>query len=356
MERRRGGGKPLSRYLRCCAVNIAIYAIAKDEACHAERFVRSTAGANSVIVCDTGSSDGTQNILQQHGAIVHDIVVSPWRFDLARNMALLHVPEDVDVCVSLDLDEVLLPGWRETIEQAWQPGTTILRYPFIHNWEDRDQTIPRVSVWGFKVHHRHCYCWQHPMHETLELRTDSPLPEKVVMIDREIARHYPDPDKRERRDRIALLEQAARDNPVDQRMAHLYGRELWFHGRYAEAIEELKRHLSVCQEYPDPVTDAEGIAQTRSTSCRLIARGLMAMRGSPDEILVWLLRAVGESPSQREPWAALAEAWLTVGDHQSAYAAAQRALAITDRRRSQEIEEWAWGPRLSEILAKLSRP
>lgn len=333
-------------------MNVVVYAIAKNEAHHAERFMASTAGADSVVVCDTGSTDGTQDILRRLGATVHDIVVSPWRFDLARNMALLHVPAEADICISLDLDEVLVPGWRQVIENAWEPDATILRYPLVHNWEDHEQTIPRISVHGFKVHHPKAYLWRYPMHETLELRADSPLPEKVAYTEWEIVRHYPDPDKQERWNRIALLEQAVKDDPTCQRMSHLYGRELWFHQRHEEAIVELKRHLTLTREYIEPAEDTDGIGQTRSSSCRLIARSMMALNGNPDEILVWLLRAVSESPSQREPWIHLAQAWLAVGDAPSAYAAALRGMAITDRRRSQELEEWCWGDQPQELAAQ----
>jgi hypothetical protein len=330
-------------------LKVVVYGICKNEAKFAERFMVSTVGADQVIVCDTGSTDGTQEILRGLGATVYDIVVSPWRFDLARNMALLYVQE-ADVAISMDMDEVLLPGWRDVIESKWQAKTTMLRYPFIHNWDDEAQTIPRLSVWGFKVHCPWAYLWRYPIHETLELR-DIATQENIVTLDREILRHYPDPLKLERWDRIELLRKAVSELPDDQRMSHLYGRELWFHGQYEEAVVELKRHLSITQPYIEPQDDADGIGQTRSTSCRLIGRCLMAIRGSPDEIMVWLLRSVGESPSQREPWMWLAHGWLTVGDRESAQAAAKRGLAITDRLRSIEVEEQCWG-KGAEVLVR----
>lgn len=334
-------------------MRIVVYGICRDEARHVERFMRSTAGADAVVICDTGSTDGTQAILRAHGAIVHDIDVSPWRFDLARNMALTYVPPDADVAISMDLDEVLVDGWREIIEANWRPGTTMLRYPFVHNWEDAAQTVPRLSVWGFKVHCPRTYLWRYPIHETLELREGAS--ESIVVLNKELIHHRPDPQKAERWSRIGLLESAAKEYPDDQRMAHLYGRELWFHGRHQEAIVELKRHLSITHPYADPPEDLAGIGQTRSTSCRLIGRSLMALSGRPDDVMVWLLRAVAESPSQREPWMWLAYGWLLVGDCDSALAAANRGLAITDRLRSVEIEERCWDRRALELLRDIRR-
>ena len=312
--------------------------------------MKSVKDADSVVICDTGSTDKTVSILRKYGAEVHEIQVNPWRFDLARNMSLLHL-QDADIAVSMDIDEVTLPGWRKRIEEAWIPGTTILRYPFVHNWEDKNQTIPRLSVWGFKVHCPKSYIWKYPIHETLESR-DNASDEKIITINEELMRHYPDPNKNERWGRIELLKMAAEEDLADQRMSHLYGRELWFHGRHKEAIVELKRHLTLTIPYIEPTYDTDGLCQTRSTSCRLIARCLMADGGSPDEIMVWLLRGVAESPSQREPWVALADAWLTVGDAASAYAAALRGLAITDRLRSSELEEWCWGEHPQELAER----
>ena len=95
-------------------MKIYIYAIAKNEEKFAKRFMDSVKDADKVIVCDTGSTDNTINILKENGAEVHEIQVSPFRFDLARNMALLQC-QDADVVIALDLDEVMCEGWREHI-------------------------------------------------------------------------------------------------------------------------------------------------------------------------------------------------------------------------------------------------
>ena len=332
-------------------MNITVYGIAKNEQHFAKRFAQSVSDADRVVICDTGSTDKTIPILRKHGVEVHGIQVNPFRFDLARNLALQHV-QDADVVVSMDIDEVALPGWREQIANAWKSGTTMVRYPFVHNWEDKKQTVPRLSVWGFKVHCPKTYVWKYPMHETLELANHS-LTDNVVTINNELFRHYPDNDKQERWSRIALLQYATKDDPQDQRMAHLYGRELFFHHKYEEAITELKRHLSITTPYLDPQGDVEGIGQTRATTCRLIAQSLMALNGSPDEILIWLLRSVSESPSQREPWMHLADAWYRVGDYTAALAAIERGLLLVNKYASTEIEEWCWDDRVHQLHNKI---
>ena len=67
---------------------------------------------------DTGSDDDTVERLRGRGARVESEVISPWRFDTARNRSLELVPGDADICICTDLDELLHPGWRELLENA----------------------------------------------------------------------------------------------------------------------------------------------------------------------------------------------------------------------------------------------
>ena len=104
-------------------MKVVVYAICKNEAKFVDRWMDSMSEADQVVVLDTGSSDGTAEKLKSRGALVRVEIITPWRFDTARNHALDLVPEDADICVSTDLDEVLEPGWREKLEAAWKPGT-----------------------------------------------------------------------------------------------------------------------------------------------------------------------------------------------------------------------------------------
>lgn len=98
------------------------YAICKNESQFVDRFMDSMSEADYVCVLDTGSSDDTVKKLRARGAIVGETVVSPWRFDTARNESLGLIPADADICCAIDLDELFHPGWRAALERAWQPG------------------------------------------------------------------------------------------------------------------------------------------------------------------------------------------------------------------------------------------
>jgi glycosyltransferase involved in cell wall biosynthesis len=111
-------------------LKIAVSAISKNEEAFVQRFCDSAKDADLICIADTGSTDNTVQVALECGAKVHDICISPWRFDLARNAAIALLPRDIDIVISLDLDEVLEPGWREEIERVWVEGTTRLRYKF----------------------------------------------------------------------------------------------------------------------------------------------------------------------------------------------------------------------------------
>lgn len=93
-----------------------VYAICKNEEQFVDRWMDSVSEADSVYILDTGSSDNTVSKLQERGAIVKTKIFDPWRFDVARNESLDMVPSDTDICVCIDLDEVIELGWREKLE------------------------------------------------------------------------------------------------------------------------------------------------------------------------------------------------------------------------------------------------
>ena len=92
---------------------ICVYAICKNEEKFVERWVNSVKEADEIYVLDTGSMDNTVEELKKRGVIVSQKEINPWRFDVARNLSLDMVPNDADICVCIDLDEVLEVGWRK---------------------------------------------------------------------------------------------------------------------------------------------------------------------------------------------------------------------------------------------------
>lgn len=88
-----------------------------------DRWYESIKDADGIYVLDTGSSDKTVEKLKEHKINVKTKVIDPWRFDVARNESLKLVPEDMDICICLDLDEVMMDGWKQALLDAWEDDT-----------------------------------------------------------------------------------------------------------------------------------------------------------------------------------------------------------------------------------------
>lgn len=315
-------------------MKIYVYAIAKNEKKFAERFMLSTTGADGVVVLDTGSTDGTPDALRGLGAEVAVAELIPWRFDRARNFALSLVPAEADVCVALDLDEVLCEGWREAIEAAWTEGVTRGRYEYV--WSHTAAGGDGVVFLADKIHARHGYHWRYPVHETL----CADWPETAARIPGLRIEHWPDAGK-SRGSYLPLLELAMREEPDNDRHMHYLGREYMFHRRYGEAMETLLRHLSL----PTATWKAE-----RAASMRYIAHCCDAL-GDWRSAAHWLERAADEAPTQREGPFDLAMLYYRRGDWALCHYWAMRTLAVTERDYNYMTDPAAWGPEPCDLSA-----
>ena len=188
---------------------VCVYAICKNEEKFVERFMDSACEADKVFVLDTGSTDNTVKKLEDRGAIVKTKEIKPWRFDVARNMSLDMVDLDTDICVCIDLDEVLVGGWRDKLEELWNDKITRLRYNYI--WSFDKYHNPEVNFYIEKIHSRKNYKWTHPVHEVLTYTGEK---EEFLKTDEITVEHYPD-NKKSRSSYLPLLELSVEEDPDD---------------------------------------------------------------------------------------------------------------------------------------------
>jgi glycosyltransferase involved in cell wall biosynthesis len=295
-------------------MNIAVVTIMKDEPYEfILRWATSASDADHRVLVDTGSSGEQVTYAQHLGITVHEIGVRPWRFDVARNAALSLLP-DCDTVVTLDVDEVLEPGWRDALE-AVGPAP---RHAYHYQWS------PDVSFLGDRTHSRQGWMWRHPCHETL-YRSNGAPEEAAVVVPGMAITHLAD-DSKPRAQYLPLLALAVKEAPDNDRMAHYYARELYFQGRWEQARAEFVRHLAL----PSAVWPAE-----RAQSYRYLAK----MDDFPER---WLLKAAAEDPERREVWVDLAKLMSGRGQDVMAAGHAARALSIWNRSEDYMTEEDAW--------------
>lgn len=303
-------------------MRVAVYTITKNEEQFIERWADSCKEADYRLIVDTGSTDNTVAIAELAGCHVAHINVNPWRFDDARNASLMLIPADIDYCIALDADEVLVPGWRQELEKVVE-GTTRPRYKYVWSWNPDGSEGLTYS--GDKIHARHGYRWTHPVHEVLT----PTIPEVQNWVNLQI-HHHPDSSK-SRSQYLPLLELAVRERPDDDRNRFYLGRELMFNGRNDEAKVHFERHLELSSWAPE-----------RSACMRYLA----AVTGEGER---WLLRACAEAPDRREPWVALSKFYYEKQKWDSCLAAAKRALEIKVKPLEYLCEADAWGALPSDL-------
>ncbi len=310
-------------------MKVVVYAISKNEEQFVERWVRSMSEADEIVVLDTGSGDGTARRLREMGVKVVTETIVPWRFDRARNRSLELVPEDVDICVCTDLDEVFHPGWRKKLEKAWTNKASQASYRY--TWSFTESGGEGIVFWIQKIHARHGYRWIHPVHEVLEW-TGPGEPGELVQAEGVQLDHHPDPAK-SRGQYLGLLELSVKEDPWDDRNMHYLGREYLYKGRWEDCIRTLKHHLSM----PKATWKDE-----RAASMRYIARSY-AMMGEREKARDWYLQAVVQAPYLREPYMDLA--WLLYEDKRwdGVLYFTDCALEIGQRPRTYICEAAAWG-------------
>ena len=297
-------------------MKIAVYTITKNEEQFIKRWADSCVDADYRLVVDTGSTDETIYEALANRCEVATITINPWRFDDARNASLALLPADIDMCVALDADEVLQPGWREHLETLSE-DVTRPRYKYVWSW-NQDGSEGLV-YYGDKIHSRRGYRWRHPVHEVLY----PVMPEVQQICGLEI-HHHPDSSK-SRSQYLPLLELAVKEDPENDRNLFYLGREYMYHGIRDKAIETFTKYLEKA------TWDAE-----RSSAMRYLGR----LSHNHEE---WCLRACAEAPHRREPWVELARVYYVAKQWQQCLAATKRALSITDKPLDYICEADAWG-------------
>jgi hypothetical protein len=242
------------------------------------------------------------------------------------------IPEDIDYCIALDMDEVLLPGWRKELDGAFKKGATRPRYKYTWSW--KEDGSPGLEYGGDKIHTRQGYRWKHPVHEVIARYGETP--ETQCWTNLEI--HHHADNAKPRSQYLPLLKIAVDEDPQDDRNAFYYARELYFYGMLEEARSEFKRHLSL----PRAIWAPE-----RAASIRYLAKI------NPENAESLLMRAHKEDPNRREVLVELAQHFYNKENWQSCLEFAEKAISIKEKPLDYLCEGFAWSD-LPYDLAALS--
>ena len=284
---------------------VYVCSIAKNEEKHVRRWAESAKDADGIFLLDTGSEDNTIAIAKELGVTVFEKKYDKWSFAVARNDLREMLPDHDAWLVNLDLDEVLIDGWRDHWKNIPNEANR-LRYRYIWNW--KEDGSPGVEYHGDKLVRRFTHHWQNKVHE---INAANPGVIEIQHFLPGFEIHHHADNTKSRSNYLPLLLEDVAENPNNDRNTYYAARELYFYGRFEEATKLFKRHLTM----PESIWPPE-----RAWSMRYLAKM------HPEEAEHWHLRACAEYPTGAEVWTDLAKYYYSKNDWVGMNYAARRAL------------------------------
>lgn len=325
---------------------ICVYAICKNEIKFIDSWLNSMSEADYIVVLDTGSTDGTFERLQGDSRVTHveKLEISPFRFDIARNESMKLAPEDANILLCTDFDEILEPGWANKIRDNWTKDTWRghYRYVWSHN---ADGSAAEMFTYD-KLHNRR-YHWMFPVHEVLlpiageqELNTEKQG--HIVEFGSSIVlHHYPDKNK-DRSNYLDLLNLRVVENPNDPYSFYLLGREYGTMGEYSKAYKYLEHTILMDNIDNYPLVKYCSLGYLGDLSL-LLNNIQMAIMYYSQQIII--------DSSYREPYLNLAEIYNHMGLYSVAISMAESCLTRTYRHYDWTERSSTWREKLYDILS-----
>jgi len=315
----------------------AVYGIYKNEEKFIERFLTSVRDADEIVLCDTGTTDTTNEIIadfQQRNPEVnlktYPISVQPWRFDDAYNAALALVGSDIDLCINMGMDEMLMEHWRVVLDARWDIRYTRYYHKFQTDWGNG--SIARHN--HDRPHVRRGYVWRLPVHEILEYNGE----ERICWNNDFWIYHAPDTAKA-RSSYMPLLEMSAKERPDVWKTWGFLAGEYMAARRYDDALAAIDKAMAL------PPSDKGHLNKLKF----FIYRAL----GKTDLALLYIDNAIAMMPGRREPYVEKAQYLSSLGRHGEAYSAMRQAARQTAEIIDYHHNAGCWGERFTALMTQM---
>lgn len=302
---------------------ICIYAICKNEIKFVDKWLDSMSEADYIVVLDTGSTDGTYEKLKADPRVskVKRKKIIPWRFDVARNESMKLVPDDANILMCTDFDEVLNAGWATVLRNGWRENTT--RGFYMYAWS-HDAVGNPGDVFVYDKIHTRDYKWVFPVHEVLAKKDEDFQEVGINFGDSIYLHHYQDLTK-SRSSYYDLLKISVEENPDDSHARMLYARECFIRHNYDDAIKEYLATL----EMPDVNAPNKKLVLLE---CLGRCADIYAIQQNYDEAIWYCQEFIKEDPTYREPYFIMAELYNNMHMYTLAEACIGAALKYSTRK------------------------
>lgn len=228
---------------------ISLCMIVKNEEMHIARCLDSVAElVDEIIIVDTGSTDRTMEIASHY---TQKIYSHPWSDDFsdARNDSFSRA--SMDYCMWLDADDILEETEKDhflQLKQTLSPDVDMVMMKYHTSFDEAGN--PSFSYFRERWIRNHSkYRWIGAVHEVI------PPDGNVIYSDIAICHKKTtvgDPDRNLNIYKKALAE----GKSLDPRHQYYYGRELYYHKQYEEAVSVLEQFLPSAQGWVENKIEA----------------------------------------------------------------------------------------------------
>lgn len=279
---------------------VSLCMIVKNEEMHLARCLESVAElVEEIIIVDTGSTDRTVELASQYTSKVYS---HPWKDDFsdARNYSFSKA--SMDYCMWMDADDILEESDKDKflqLKRSLSPDIDIVMMRYHTSFDEAGK--PSFSYFRERWI-RNCaeYRWVGEVHEV--------IPPKGEMIYSDIAICHKkigpgDPDRN-----LKIYQKMLADGKIlEPRQQYYYGRELFYHKRFEEAIAVLEGFL----------LSGEGWVENKIEACSICANCYNQM-GQEQSALLSLLRSMSFDLPRAELCCEIGKYFLEHGMYQNA--------------------------------------
>ncbi len=332
--------------------------IARNEAKAIPKLLESLRGVPEILVVDTGSTDGTQDVARSAGARVVEagdrFLETPGQTDIelfekryghlptfttqsrlfnygaARNHAMDQASHDW--CFHPDADEIV--AWNLPAVQELLPGADKLRYQFA--FSHQPDGSPWLQFAQAKFFRKSVFRWKGKVHEI-----ESVIPGKeprILYTDAMRVDHWQQTNEN-RSNYLPKLEWAVLEYPDYDRNHYYLGREYYYAWEFDKAISMLTRYLDMSHWAPE-----------RSQASIFIGDSFK-LSGRGPEAVAWYHKALQEDTSRREPLFALGNTYYEWAQYRAAavYLRAATEIPLNPEYYLNDMDLYTW--RVWDLLA-----
>ncbi len=264
---------------------------------------------SEIVVVDTGSTDGTQKIATDLGAVVHDV---KWEDDFSkmRNVSLSFAK--TKWILVMDADEMLdsqgCHAIRQWILQTDEQSAKLLKTTYSNDhyrigWKPNNLRSPHLSVyqgyveeWSTRVFlNQPKICFHKRINEELMIDGQKPQGEHRMS---QVRIHHFGRVKEKARDEntklyLKLAQLRLKDHPLDTDARFDYAYSLWESNNESQALQEFEKVLTALPVHMSALIAAARIYKNQKKLTR--AKGLLeeALRLSPNQLQA--LQLLGET-------------------------------------------------------------